>query len=447
MASAALGVVLLVSVPACGRGGAGSGASPSGVVGFVPVDPASPSPTDRAIASAQTTLRRDPGDFQALLDLDQAYLQKAREVADPSLYAKAAGITKLLAHRRPSDFGLLVTEGSLANALHRFADGLRFGRQAVRIAPDSPSGYGVVVDAANELGRYDEAIEATQKMADLRADLPALSRVSYAQELRGDLVSATTSMTEAVTAGGTAGGENVAYVQVLLGNLLLTTGHVAQAEGQFEAAEQAFPGYPAARAGRAAVMVAGGRPADAAALLSDVVRVQPLAAYAIAQGDDLTAAGQPAAAAQAYDLVGVIERLYAANGVNVDLELALFEADHHPGPDAVAQARKGLASRPSYLGHEVLAWALYRAGRVTEAGKEIQRALQVGNIDPQLRFHAAVIEDALGDVAAATRDLATVLAGNPRFSALYQDQLNGLAARLGLVVPPPATGTPTAPAS
>jgi tetratricopeptide (TPR) repeat protein len=436
VACTAFAVVLLVFVPACGRGGAGGLAS-NGAVPFVAVNPRSASPTDRAIATAQGTLHRVPGDFQAMLDLAQAYLQKAREIADPSLYSKASGILKRLARQRPNDLGLAVTEGSLANAQHRFADGLRFGRLAVKLAPDSPSGYGVVVDAANELGRYDEALAATQKMADLRPDLPALSRVSYAQELRGDLGSATTSMTEAVTAGGTQGGENAAYVDVLLGTLLLNTGHVDAANAQYQAALQAFPGDAAARAGLAQVLVEEGRPAKAAALLADVGRVQPLAAYAIAEGDDLMAAGQTAAAAHVYELVGVIERLYAANGVNVDLELALFDADHHPGAANVEQARKGLSVRPSYFGHEVLAWALYRTGRLPEAGRELAKALSLGNQDPLLRFHAAVIEEALGDRAKAGRDLATVLMGNPRFSALYQDQVAALARRLQLKVPPP----------
>jgi len=439
---AALAVAVLATVPACGRGGAGSSAALAATVALVPVDPASASPTDRAIAAAQTTLRRVPGDFHALLDLARAYLQKAREVADPTLYTKTSGILKLLNRERPDDLELLVTEGSLANALHRFADGLRFGRRAVVIAPESPSGYGVVVDAANELGRYDEALAATQKMADVRGDLPALSRVSYAEELRGDLGGATTSMAEAVTAGGMGGGENVAYVQVLLGNLLLNTGHPADAAQTYHAAEQAFAGYAAARAGLAQVMVAEGRPADAAALLAKVVNDQPLATYVIAEGDDLMAAGRPADASQVYQLVRVIERLYAANGVNVDLELALFEADHNPGAGAVEQARKGLAARPSYFGHEVLAWALYRAGRLSEAGREISRALALGDADPLLRFHAAAVENSLGDHAAARRDLAMVLAANPRFSALYQDQVVGLAARLGLPVPPPAVISP-----
>src|SRR5206468_12682697 len=114
--------------------------------------------------------------------------------------------------------------------------------------------------------------------------------------------------------------------------------------------------------------------------------------YAIARGDALTAAGRPSDAAAAYELVGVIGKLYAANGVNVDLELALFDADHHPGSASVAKARKALRARPSTLGHDVLAWNLYRAGgssHLAEAAKQSAMALALGSRDPQERYHAA----------------------------------------------------------
>ena len=115
-------------------------------------------------------------------------------------------------------------------------------------------------------------------------------------------------MTQAVTAGGTQGGENVAYVEALLGNLLLMSGQVQVAQAYYGAALVDFPGLAAAEAGQAQVLVSEGRPGEAAALLDHVVRVQPLAQYAISEGDDWAAAGQAARAAEAYALVGAIER-------------------------------------------------------------------------------------------------------------------------------------------
>ncbi len=420
-------------------GSAGSSASNSAVP-FVAADANSASATDRAIAAAQATLRIDPTNPDGLVNLASAYLQKAREVADPALYTKTRGILALLHKSIPHDVRYLLLAGTLDLAEHRFADALTIGNEAVAADPNSSEAYGVVVDASNELGHYPQALAATQDMLDLRPDLAALSRASYDRELRGDLPGAITLMMQAVSAGGTQGGENVAYVQVQLGTLLLTSGDVAGAEREYEAALQSFPGFAAARAGQAKVLVAEGHPAAAAQLLVQVVQVQPLAEYVIAEGDDFAAAGQPDAAAQAYALVDAIERLYKANGVNVDLELALFDADHSPGAAALARARAGFIIRPSYLGHQVVAWNLYRTGRLADAGREMALALANGSHDPLLRYQAAVVADALGDEQAARQNLEIVLGGNPRFSALYQAAEAALATKLGLTVPPPVTG-------
>jgi tetratricopeptide (TPR) repeat protein len=424
----------LASTGACrgGRGGGvGGGVLPASAP-FVPLDATGASATDRAIAGAQARLTTAPQDRRALLDLAQAFLQKVRETADPTLYAKAGGILRHLSRDEPDDVGVLVTQGALDLALHRFADARRVGLRAVRVVPDSAAARGVLVDADNELGRYDEAARETQAMVDLRPDLASLSRVSYARELRGDLPGAVEAMTAAAAAGGSAGGENVAYVQVQLGNLLLTNGDAAGAEASYEAAERSFPNFAAARAGRAAVLVARGDPGPAADLLDAVVRDQPLPQHAVARGDDLAAAGRAREAADAYGLVGVLERLFAANGVDVDLELALFDADHAAGAAALARARRGERARPSSFGHDVLAWNLYRTGRLAEAARESSQALSLGSRDPLMRFHAAVIAMATGDRAGATTHLGVVLATNPSFSAAASEQVAALASRLGL---------------
>ena len=128
--------------------------------------------------------------------------------------------------------------------------------------------------------------------------------------------------------------------------------------------------------------------------------------------------------------MGAIAQLYRANGVKVDLEMALFDADHHPGAPAVRAARKALADRPSVLGHDVLAWNLYRVGKADEAWKEIQKALTLGGRDPQLQFHAATVAYATGHPSEAAQHLQSVLDTNRRFSPQYERQVNELESRL-----------------
>lgn len=428
----AVALACVATAPAC------SGSSSDGApdIPFVQVDPDSASPTDQAIAKAQGELQDRPDDVNAQSDLAQAFLQKARETADPTYYDKAGQLLDRLEETTEPSVVLSVTQAGLALAQHRFADALELGTEAVALAPGNESALGVLVDANNELGRYDDALAAGEQMVATKPNLASLSRASYARELRGDLEGAILAMSQAVTSGSPAGGENIAYVQVLLGNLLLTKGDLAQAARSYADADRSFPGFPAAKVGQARILVAQERFAEAGDLLGEVLQVQPLAETAIAQGDAYTAAGRTADATDAYDLVGAIAQLYRDNGVNVDLELALYEADHDAGADAVASARDALEERPSILGHDVLAWNLYRDGQLDEAVEESAAALATGSEDPVLRFHAAAIAEADGDEAAARRHLQVVLDTNPRFSAFLLPEVEALADALGLDVPP-----------
>lgn len=438
--AAALGVLLVVAGQGCtrdsrtskGKVGGSAASSP-----FIAVDPGSATSTDRAIVKAQERLRANFDNDNARLALAEAFLQKAREVGDPTLYGKAKVLLDEAEKGRKSDPGVLVAQGALALAQHRFEDALELGRKAGRAAPGSAAALGVVVDSLNELGRYDEALEATQAMVDAKPNLASLARVSYARELRGDFDGAIAAMSQAATAGA-GSGENVAYIQLQLGNLLLTTGDVSGAEASYAAAERSFPGFALAKAGQARALVARGNPGAAADILAEVVRVLPTAENAIAHGDALSGAGRMAEAREAYALVDVIARLYRANGVNVDLELALFAADHSAGKATVKQARSAVENRPSIQGHDALAWALFTAGKADDAWPEARRALRTGSRDPLLRFHAAAIAEARGDKALAIRHLKVVLATNPRFSAALASRVERLAAKLGLAVPQPS---------
>jgi tetratricopeptide (TPR) repeat protein len=424
--AAALALALAMIAPACG------GDHSRAELPQLTVNPESSSPTDQSIAKAQGALQKDPNDDEARLSLAVAFLQKVRETADPSLYVKAQGLLDDLRKRHPTDPRVAEAAATLALAQHRFENAHQLGEQALRLAPGSATAYGILVDADNELGRYDDALRATQAMVDARPTLESYARVSYARELRGDYPGAIEAMQEAVASAGTSSGENVAYVETLLGQLLLTTHDILGAQSESAAALLAFPGFAAAHALQAQILVARGRYADAAAVLDKLVEIQPLPQYAISLGDDLTAEGRTAEAARAYALVDVISKLFVVNGVRLDLETALYDADHHPGAHAVAEARRALAARPSALAHDVLAWNLYRVGRLDEAAAESEKALALGSRDPQEQYHAAVIAAARGDDDAARSHLRIVLAENPRFNARLIPDIDRLEGQLGL---------------
>ncbi|HMJ79101.1 MAG TPA: hypothetical protein VK507_24155, partial [Iamia sp.] len=89
----------------------------------------------------------------------------------------------------------------------------------------------------------------------------------------------------------------------------------------------------------------------------------------------------------------------------------------------------------SIIGHDALAWNLFRAGSIDSAVDEAELALATGSEDPAIRFHAAAIAHAAGDDDAAREHLEIVLGGNPRFSAALVEDVAALASDLGLLLP------------
>ncbi|HEY7770439.1 tetratricopeptide repeat protein, partial [Longimicrobium sp.] len=97
-------------------------------------------------------------------------------------------------------------------------------------------------------------------------------------------------------------------------------------------------------------------------------------------------------------------------------EWGLFLLDHGGDVAMVTErARAELAERRDVYGHDLMAWALFRAGRHGEARVQMKQALRLGTRDPLLFFHAGMIERAAGDDEAGRGHLRQALELNPRF--------------------------------
>jgi tetratricopeptide (TPR) repeat protein len=275
----------------------------------------------------------------------------------------------------------------------------------------------VKTDALTELGRYDEAAAAAQRMLDLRPGLDAFARASYQRELRGDVAGARELLQRA--ADDASSPADKAFALYYLGELAWNNGDRTTARHSYDDALATDPAYLPALTGQAKTLAAAGDPTAALSLYREAVQEQPQPAYLIELGELLEARGQKAAAREQYDVVRATQQLFAAQGANVDLELALFEADHGSPARALHYATSAYRARPaSVLTADAYAWALHRAGRDREALGFAKRANRLGTRLPQLRYHLGVIEAALGDRAAARRDLKAALALNPAFNPL-----------------------------
>ena len=386
--------------------------------------------TEQLIERYTAELRLRPTAAEVYVNLALAELQAAREDGDPSRYTRAERLfSEALRHDRENAAGLGGL-GSLALSRHAFRAALDFGNRALAVAPDSGYALGVIVDAQIELGRYGDARRTLVRMLDLRPDLASYSRASYFLELHGRTGQARRALRQAIAAGAPAG-ENTAWAHLYLGNLEFNHGRYAAAQRSYAEARRVLPGFVHADAAIARLAAARGDLDAAVSGYERVVQRLPQPSYVIALADVYGAAGMKPEARRTEQLVRAEQALYAANGVNVDVELALFEVDH--GGDAAMAARllsDLAASQPSVVVQDALAWALHKAGRDTEALTAADRALRLGGDDPSFLFHRGTIRAALGMREGARSDLRRALRLNPHFSVMYETQARRLLAEV-----------------
>jgi tetratricopeptide (TPR) repeat protein len=377
------------------------------------------SSTDRLISGLQGQIQSRPADSNAYAQLGSAYLQKARESGDPSYYGKAEIAFQEAVALAPESFEVMAGLGSLALTRHEFAEGLMWGERAREINPHSAAVLGLIGDAQIELGRYDEAMATFQSMVDLRPDFNSYARIGYARELFGDTDGAIQALKLAAGAGS-GFAENQAWLHVQMGHLYFNTGDTESAAVQYAEALRIFPGYVHGLAGQARLEAAHRNYEEAIALYEQAVEKVPVPEYIGALGDLHLALGQTPEAERWFELVGAVQQLYAANGANTDLELALFFADHDRNVvEALAQARLEYERRPSIQVASVLAWTLYKSGRYEEALPYAKESLRLGTQDPQVLFRAGMVYKAVGENQRAIEHLERALELNPQFSVLH----------------------------
>ena len=381
--------------------------------------------TQALVLALQDALRTRPDNVRGLDLLGLAYQQRARETGDPSYYVRSEAVLRHALRIAPRDLDATSGLASLALSRHRFGLALELGRKALAISPTTARNYGVVGDALLELGRYHEAFASFDTMARLKPGVSSYARIAYARELLGNLDGARTALLLARDAAADER-EPYAWTETQLGKLELSRGRLAAATVHLRSALRTFPGYVYALDALAQVEAARGNLVRAGALERRAVETIPLPQFVGVLGDLLRVTGHPRAAQIQYQTEDGIRRLLAANGVRTDLETALFDIDHGIRLQAsLALARKAQRERPSIDGDDVLAWALARNGRCSEALRYSRLALRLGTKDSAKLFHRAEIERCLGlDPRPWAR---RALALNPHFSLLWTPTLRRLA--------------------
>ena len=338
--------------------------------------PARPSSSTRAASArtrritsatafwASSTVRRASSEGGGLADFARAESAFRKSLAiNPKYIAAEAALAGVLCQR------------------HKFAEALELATQVRKVKPRNHEAMAITADALIELGRYDEGEQALAELSKLVQTAPVLARQANLAELKGKLDEAERLTREAIAKIRKAGGSasDLAWYQGRLGDFALAAGRLDEAEALYRAVPEGTDPFHDATAGRARIAAFRGRLDEAIALFEKAVAIGPDPHMLAALGDLYLAKGQKDRAESAFARL-----LKVTDGQPEYLrERARFLADHDRDlPTALALAEADFAQRQDVHGHDVLAWALFKNGRVEEAAESQRRGPEVRHPRP-----------------------------------------------------------------
>ena len=419
--AAILGIAVLLGGAACKRSQPAARVDLTEARALALAAPGGDGPVDRDLLSIQERLRQSPvaGDWVLL---GHTWIQKARRGGDPGLYLAADGAATMALSLEPHHTGALGLRGRVLLNQHAFSEARRQAGELLAQAPDDVLALATVSDAALELGDIRGALEASQRLVDVKPGLASYGRAAHLRWVTGDVTGAKRLYALAIEAGrGARDPEPLAWMLVQAAAVFWSEGDLDGALAGAEQALLAIPGYAPALVLEARCRLARGDPEAASVLLQRALATQPLVETAWLLADARTLAGDRTGAAAAEARVVrdgrqgdalILGSFLASRGRDLDEALRLLEAEH--------RARPGLAVEDAY------AWALHRAGREVEARAAVERALAHGTPDPRFLFHAGAIRLAQGDREAGTALVRRALALNPAFDPLSVTEARAL---------------------
>lgn len=387
-------------------------------------------PAESAVAAAKSALESNPGQFQAYNALAAALSRRARETSDTGYYRQAEeALAKSL---KLSPGNLEAEKGRVWILLgrHEFGKAREAAMALNQRSRDDIMIYAYLTDASVELGRYDDAEKAAQRMLDLRpGNQPGLIRGAYLRELFGDMDGASDFLQKAMRMTRPNETEDRAWLLVQMAHLETVRGRLTTAATLLSQALNTFPEYHYALSGLARVRTAQKKYAEAAELLRRHVAAAPHPENYFALGEALERAGSQKEAGEVFRLFEQKARAEKDGFDNANRELIFYYCDYAKRPEeALAVAELEVSRRKDVHTLDAYAWALYRNGQYEKARENIETALSVGIQDASILYHAGEITSKLKQNEQAAKYFRQSLQVNPtsEYSTEAQDALSKL---------------------
>lgn len=299
---------------------------------------------------------------------------------------------------------------------HRFREAQEAAERLTEAEPENVAFRAHLAEIELELGEYELAGTRFTSLEPFRDNLDVAPRLARWKELNGRPDEARALLYVArqrASARVNMPREQLAWFHLRVGDLELRHGRFREAEKAFQGGLALVPDDYRLLAGMARLEAAR-QNWTASIEYAERVMGTLLDPSTLALMSDVYAAmGEPE---KAEEYATVMAIAVESQETEFHRDWALFLLDRGTKMEEVlARAERELATRRDIYTNDAYAWALFRAGRFDEAGRQMERTLRLGTEDALLLYHAGMIARAEGHPDRAEKQLKRSLKINPRF--------------------------------
>ncbi|MFN8359941.1 MAG: tetratricopeptide repeat protein [Candidatus Kapaibacterium sp.] len=350
-------------------------------------------------ADAVASIKNKPEEIKPYCALAKVFMYEARVTGEHPYYypAALACLDEAIAKDKEHPEALIL-KTSVLLSLHHFGEAKELAQHISNTSIGAASVYGMLCDANVELGNYTEAVQAVDKMMNLRPGLEAYARASYLREITGDTEGAVEAMKLAVQAG-LPGTEDAAWTRITLGNLFYHQGNIAEAEAQYSMARMERINYPFALAGLAMIHKTRHEFDAASALLDSAITMIPEVAFYEKKVDVEAERGNRKAVDSLLTIIRtMLDEDEHAGHINHAERAILYAKHSYRNEDALMHAELEIKLRPNNITAQyAMAYTLFRNQRYQESKEYITKALRLNSQDADMLLLASRIAQKLGN--------------------------------------------------
>ncbi|WP_309671136.1 hypothetical protein [Gemmatimonas sp.] len=348
-------------------------------------------------------LTADPVSAVSMGQLAALHLQRARESGVFNEYQQAESLARRsLSTRTRRNAATAVTLTNSLLAQHRFTEAMDVARTLVSWEPEQPAYRALLGEVAMELGDDSTATAMFNSVWTARSGLSIAPRVARWLELTNHVEKARrvlhAARTEALSRRDLST-ETKAWFHLRVGELELRAGRARDAAAAYRAGLALDDQDPRLLAAMARLADQQEKPASVIAWgeRAIAVRMDPATLGLLSRA--YTQLGDREKASEYAQTLAVVA---SAQPGPYDRAWSLYLLDQEEQVGTVLEKAKAeLETRRDVYGYDLTAWALYRAGRFTEARAMMAQAMRLNTPDPLLQHHAAMIAAAPTAVSAS----------------------------------------------